>query len=63
MMSRTPERDNLMKELRKQGKTLDEIGKIFSVRRQRVFQIVGRLDKTLDKNNGQSIIESKESNQ
>ena len=44
------ERDKMIYEMRrKQGRTLQEIGDIFNLTRERIRQIVEKIDRTLDK--------------
>lgn len=53
---RDTERNGMMREMRKQGKTYAEIGRLFKVSRQRVHQIIEN-DKMLDAGNEYDIME------
>lgn len=56
---RDTERNGMMREMRKQGKTYAEIGRLFKVSRQRVHQIVEN-DKMLDTKKERDTIEKED---
>lgn len=56
---RDTERNWMMREMRKQGKTYAEIGRLFKVSRQRVHQIVEN-DKMFDAKKERDIIEKED---